>query len=688
MKSYLHLLCTILLFGAYTSLQATPNVSFTASSTSGPMPLAVSFNAAATSDSQSGTLQYMWTFGDGNQTSAAGTMGKTASNTYVTNGTFTVTLTVMNLTTFAVGTATKTITVNIPTGIYNYPVDAAHDAYWTGSSRVNNSMLHVGGGKTTYLKYTVPNLPGNITSAKLQVTYSVIGIPQSGAVNVSRGTNTSWTETNLSNSNKPSANKNYGNFNTNTSTIKYTKTITTSDISEGGTINFILTSSNSSAHVFASAEEGFREDRPKLILTVNNSSSPASPCTKIVDYGSGVESRATVHTRNASNITITTPRNSNNCGKSNWFDVKRVGAASDYVDYRLSVPNENWSNKTTLSLNMCQGAVRYRVYIRDADQKYTNLGDAINGGSHTFNLPTTVNRKDKVTQVLLRVFGAHMTAGQSVRFFLNEMEVCGAVPCNTTVADYNSGVDSRAIVYARNTSNVTITTPRNSNNCGKSNWFDVTRVGGASDYVDYRLNLTPENWATATSMRINMCQGANKYRVYIRDANQGYTHLGYANNGGSYTFALPTDKNRKDRVIQVLLRVHGAHLSAGKRVRFLLNNIEICGSGNSPVPIASEEDDLDEFDMLEDRSEDVSPLDMPQAVSLYPNPTSSFLNVKGIEDETAIVEVFNSVGQLIERHQRIGTIESTLDVGHLQAGMYVLVIHQRGEQQVLKFVKE
>lgn len=688
MKSYLHLICTILLFGAYTSLQATPNVSFTASTTSGPLPLAVSFNAAATSDSQSGLLQYMWTFGDGNQTSATGTLGKTASNTYVTNGTFTVTLTVMNLSNFAVGTKTKTITVTVPTGTYSYPVDAAHDAYWTGSSKVNNSMLHVGAGKTTYLKYTIPNVEGDITGAKLQMTYSVIASPQSGAVNVSRGTNTSWTETTLSNSNKPSPNKNYGNFSTNTSTIKYTRTITASDISEGGTINFILTSSNSSAHIFASSEESFQEDRPKLILTVNNSSTPTSTCTKVADYNSGVDSRGRVYTRNASNITITTPRNTNACSKANWFDVARVGAASDYADYRFTIANENWSDASTLSLNLCQGAVRYRLYIRDANQGYTNLGDAVNGGSHTFNLPTTINRKDKVTQVLLRVFAAHMTAGQSVRFYLNEMEICKPMPCNTNVADYNSGLDNRALVYAKNTSNVTISQPRNSNYCGKSNWFDVTRVGGASDYVDYRLNLANENWATATSMTINMCQGANKYQVYIKDANQGYTHLGYANSGGSYTFTLPSDKNRKDRVNQVLFRVHGAHLSAGERVRYVLNNIQICGSGNMPAPNLSEEEYLDDLDMLEDRSEDIAMVDVPQAVSLYPNPTSSFLNVKGIEDEAAIVEVFNSVGQLLERRQSIGTIESTLDVGHLQAGMYVLVIHQKGEQQVLKFVKE
>ncbi len=275
MKSYLHLLCLAILLSVSTTLLATPNVSFTATPTSGSFPLLVNFNASATSDSQSGTLQYFWDFGDGGQTSGTGSIGKTASHTYTTNGTFTATLTVMNLTTFATSSKTKTITVTVPTGTYSYPVDAIQDAYWNGSSSTNSNMLHVGGGKTAYLKYTIPNLPGNITAAKLQFTYSLVGIPQSGTIKVQKGSNTNWTETNLTNSNRPSATTTIGNVTTTTSAITYNRAISLSHISEGGVINLILSSTNSSAHWFASAEESFETDRPRLILTVNNSGTTA-----------------------------------------------------------------------------------------------------------------------------------------------------------------------------------------------------------------------------------------------------------------------------------------------------------------------------------------------------------------------------------------------------------------------------
>jgi PKD repeat protein len=64
-----------------------PTASFTASPTSGDAPLAVSFNASGSSDSDGSITSYAWSFGDGGSSS-----GVTASHTYTSAGTYTAQL--------------------------------------------------------------------------------------------------------------------------------------------------------------------------------------------------------------------------------------------------------------------------------------------------------------------------------------------------------------------------------------------------------------------------------------------------------------------------------------------------------------------------------------------------------------------------------------------------------------------
>jgi uncharacterized repeat protein (TIGR01451 family) len=68
---------------------APPTAAFTADPVSGNAPLAVSFDASSSSDTDGSIVSYAWDFGDG----ASGS-GVTASHTYTATGTFTATLTV------------------------------------------------------------------------------------------------------------------------------------------------------------------------------------------------------------------------------------------------------------------------------------------------------------------------------------------------------------------------------------------------------------------------------------------------------------------------------------------------------------------------------------------------------------------------------------------------------------------
>ncbi|UYZ64948.1 PKD domain-containing protein [Hymenobacter weizhouensis] len=85
-----------------------PVASFTATPTSGAAPLAVSFDAAASSDPDGTISAYAWDFGDG----STGT-GKTVSRTYAAAGTYSARLTVTD-NQGATSSTSKTVTVTAP----------------------------------------------------------------------------------------------------------------------------------------------------------------------------------------------------------------------------------------------------------------------------------------------------------------------------------------------------------------------------------------------------------------------------------------------------------------------------------------------------------------------------------------------------------------------------------------------
>jgi len=98
-----------------------PKASFTASPTSGQAPLAVSFNASGSSDSDGSITSYAWSFGDGGSSS-----GVTASHTYTSAGTYTARLTVTDDDS-STDSVTRTIQVS-STPVANNPPTASFTA--------------------------------------------------------------------------------------------------------------------------------------------------------------------------------------------------------------------------------------------------------------------------------------------------------------------------------------------------------------------------------------------------------------------------------------------------------------------------------------------------------------------------------------------------------------------------------
>ena len=101
----------IALLGGCLTQNVAPTASFTATPTSGQAPLAVSFDASASSDPDGTIASYTWNFGDGQNGS-----GMSGSHIYANEGTFTAILTVID-DGGLMSTASETITVSAPANV-------------------------------------------------------------------------------------------------------------------------------------------------------------------------------------------------------------------------------------------------------------------------------------------------------------------------------------------------------------------------------------------------------------------------------------------------------------------------------------------------------------------------------------------------------------------------------------------
>ncbi|NMH88778.1 CBM96 family carbohydrate-binding protein [Flavivirga algicola] len=140
-----------------------------------------------------------------------------------------------------------------------------HDAYLQGSMNFNNTIIRVESGKRVgYLKYDLSNISGTITKAELKMTCN--GDSGNGNININLGTSNNWTETTLSNANKPASGALLGSLNRTYSIgTNYTWPLDESAFNGGGDISLVVVSTGGNDVAFASKENNVTE--PQLVIT-------------------------------------------------------------------------------------------------------------------------------------------------------------------------------------------------------------------------------------------------------------------------------------------------------------------------------------------------------------------------------------------------------------------------------------
>jgi len=91
------------------------------------------------------------------------------------------------------------------------------------------------------------------------------------------------------------------------------------------------------------------------------------------------------------------------------------------------------------------------------------------------------------------------------------------------------------------------------------------------------------------------------------------------------------------------------------------------------------------YDIWGDVLSDIFTIPNSFTYSMYPNPVLTILNIDNTSDVSQI-DVFDATGRMV-RTVEVTTAQVTIDVADLQAGVYIVVVHNEKGIQTSKFVK-
>jgi len=76
-----------------------------------------------------------------------------------------------------------------------------------------------------------------------------------------------------------------------------------------------------------------------------------------------------------------------------------------------------------------------------------------------------------------------------------------------------------------------------------------------------------------------------------------------------------------------------------------------------------------------------------QKISLYPNPVDNYIQIVGMKDLNAIIQIYDIKGQKMSENSYSNLLEGKIEISTLSKGVYAVFITSNNERFALKFVK-
>ncbi|UZO82556.1 carbohydrate-binding protein [Aquimarina sp. ERC-38] len=168
-----------------------------------------------------------------------------------------------------------------------------HDAYLQGSTRYNESIVRLDQNRrTAYLMFDLSSIKGTIE--KVDLNFTVDSDAGNGSVNIHKGNANNWTETNISNANKPRATRLLGNINA-TYPIGTTRKVSldATQITNGRKLTLVMSAVSGNDFAFQSKEHKGNKP-PQLLITYKSGKADNIENTEIKVYPNPVQDILTI----------------------------------------------------------------------------------------------------------------------------------------------------------------------------------------------------------------------------------------------------------------------------------------------------------------------------------------------------------------------------------------------------------
>jgi hypothetical protein len=233
-------------------------------------------------------------------------------------------------------------------------------------------------------------------------------------------------------------------------------------------------------------------------------------------------------------------------------------------------------------------------------------------------------------------------------------------------------------------------------NAGSGSGFESTTAGVLTLTVDaanqsnplfkgitFTDNAFPVFFASATDLGVAGTKALNYAKsVTGVDGTLLAYPTGDAANATISINDIPAGKSIEDQLLQTRVITFGMNYGAitmGKGANVTPSGIKLWG--NAVYVLAGKDVAAGGFTAIEK-----APVSNTASVSVYPNPTTAFINVKGA-DANSVIRIYNLMGQQVFSGLVEGDVVS-VDLSKYNTGLYMLQTKSNGKTMTTKFIKK